>query len=354
MTKEGLRLDSLQLIRALAMTLVLFIHTDYFFTQIFQTKFLNGLFFPGGDGGVDMFFVLSGFIIYFVHNSDINDKSQLLPYYMKRFIRIFPVYWLITFIILGLHFLFPQFGSGKETSVDTIFRSFLLLPSTSPQIIHAAWTLVYEVLFYISFGFLIWFGFKRCRYFIYFLVAASIVGWIYSIFNNQIFQESILYIFFSYHNFEFLLGCFGAYLVLRRELKIAKQLLIAGLVIFATMVFFEYQSGEAIYQGRLFGYGVSSFLVITSLSSLEIYKRVTLSKNILWNFLLLLGNASFSIYLTHQVLISGIARVLVGKLSFISIEIITYLTLITTIIFGILFYIFIEKPLLKFSRKKLL
>ena len=54
------KLNTLQLIRASVMILVLFIHLDYFLTKIFDSKYYFGFFFPEGDGGVDMFFVLSG------------------------------------------------------------------------------------------------------------------------------------------------------------------------------------------------------------------------------------------------------------------------------------------------------
>lgn len=348
------KLYSLQIIRATAMILVLFIHTDYFFTQIFNTKFLFGLFYPGGDGGVDMFFVLSGFIIYFVHSKDINKKQNAFTYFTKRFIRIYPVYWIVTLLILHLHFLLPQYGSGNETNFLTIIRSLLLAPSTQAPIIHAAWTLVYEVIFYISFGFLIYSGFKKLKHFIYLLIILTSFGWIYSFINIQKFQESFLYIFFSYHNFEFLLGCFGAYLVLKRELRIARQLLIFGIVIFFSMVLLEFQHGEPIYPLRLIGYGLSSFFIITSLSSLEIYKRLKDLDGRFYKLLLILGNASFSIYLTHQVLISGIGRILSSKLGFlVNLQIIIFITLALTTCFGIYFYLFIEKPIIRYLRKKL-
>ena len=160
MPQKVIRLDNLQIARAAAMILVLLIHADFFSTKVLGNPFLYGLFFPGGDGGVDLFFVLSGFIIYYIHHQDIGQKAKLLPYLIKRFARIFPTYWIVTIILIALHFLFPQFGLGNETQLSVILRSLTLIPSTQAPILHAAWTLVYEILFYISFGFLIWFGFK--------------------------------------------------------------------------------------------------------------------------------------------------------------------------------------------------
>lgn len=350
------KLNSLQLIRAFAMILVLFIHLDYFFTKIFDTKLFFGFFFPGGDGGVDLFFVLSGFIIYHIHSSDFGKRDRLKSYLIKRFIRIYPVYWIVTILLIVLHFFLPQFGLGNETQPLTILRSFLLIPSTHAPILHAAWTLIYEVLFYISFGFLIYFGLKKMRLFVIAIIVGTVVSWFYSINYNSQLQSSIFYSFFSYHNFEFLLGCLGAYLVKRREIKIAKQMLLMGILAFFSMLLLEYDNGYPIYPLRLFGYGVSSFLIITAVSSMEISGRHKISNSWIYNFLILLGNASFSIYLTHQVLISGIGRVMIslelGNL--INVQGVMLLTLVSTTVLGIGFYMVAEKPILLILRKKLL
>lgn len=356
MPQKSNRLDNLQLVRAVAMLLVLIIHADFFSTKILGTPFLGGLFFPGGDGGVDLFFVLSGFIIYYIHRNDIGQKAKLLPYLAKRFARIYPLYWLVTLLIIPLHFMFPQFGTGNETQLSTIFRSLLLIPSTSAPIIHAAWTLIYEVLFYILFGSVIYYGIKKMRLFIAGLLLMSVGAWFYTLNRTELFQSSIFYVFFSYHNFEFLLGCFGAYLVLRREIRISRQLLTLGVFTFSSMIILEFIQGRALYSLRLFGYGIPAFLIIMSLSSLEIYNRLDFSNKWYLRFLLLLGDASFSIYLTHQILISGIGRTL-QSLNLVNtlgpIKVIIF-TLILTIVMGITFHLLIEKPLISFTRRKLL
>lgn len=353
MPKSTEKLDSLQLIRGIAMLLVLFIHVDTFSSKILNQTFLFGLFSPGGDAGVDMFFVLSGFIIFYVHKQDIGQKLKFFPYLIKRFSRIYPTYWVVTLLVIPLHFLFPQFGLGDETQFGRILNSFFLIPSTRAPIIHAAWTLVNEMLFYLSFSLLIYFGFKKLRPFIFAVIVLTTIGWFYSINNIASFQSSLLYVFFSYHNFEFLLGVLGAFLVLKKKIKFKKEILIFGVLLLASTILFEHFQNRAFYPLRLFGFGIPSFLIITGLSAFELGKSYRAPKNILYKILLFFGNASFSIYLTHQILISGIGRILLAlKIPDATLIIISTITL--TIIFGSVFHIFIEKPLMSISRKKLL
>lgn len=356
MPKTTEKLDHLQLIRAFAMILVLFIHTDIFTTRILHQKFLWGFFTPGGDSGVDTFFVLSGFIIFYIHRQDIGKKTKLLPYLIKRFARIYPTYWVVNLFIIPLHFLFPQFGIGDETKPFIIFNSLFLIPMNHTPIIHAAWTLVYEILFYISFGFLIFFGLKKMKYFIIPMIIATTIGWFYSINNITGFQSSLLYTFFSYHNFEFLLGILGAHLITSYKMKFRKNLFILGVILFCSMLTLEYFNGSPIYYLRLFGYGISSFFIITALTSIELNKSFSIPDNLLYKSLIFLGNASFSIYLTHQVLISGIGRTLLALHSdnLLGSEFIVLTTIALTVITGSLFHLIVEKPLLSFSRNKLL
>jgi len=64
-----------------------------------------------GHAGVDFFFVLSGFIIFFVHGKDIGKPSRLPHYVWRRFIRIYPVYWAVTLISIVLAFFFSKLST---------------------------------------------------------------------------------------------------------------------------------------------------------------------------------------------------------------------------------------------------
>ena len=109
-----------------------------------------------GDRGVDYFFVLSGFIILFVHHKDINHPAQLGSYLRKRFTRLFPIYWLYTLPMTALLLM----GMGTDASLPTTLPDWLtsitlirFTPALPP--LPTSWTLFHEVAFYATFGLLI-------------------------------------------------------------------------------------------------------------------------------------------------------------------------------------------------------
>jgi peptidoglycan/LPS O-acetylase OafA/YrhL len=96
--------------------------------------------------GVDFFFVLSGFIIFYVHSDDIGHSDRALPYLWKRFVRLFPLLWLVAGGWLVLRAVMVS-----VPTIDQIGTTFLLYPSLSEPIPLVVWTLRHEMLFYIAF-----------------------------------------------------------------------------------------------------------------------------------------------------------------------------------------------------------
>jgi peptidoglycan/LPS O-acetylase OafA/YrhL len=108
-----------------------------------------------GSLGVDFFFVLSGFIIVFAHSRDIGRPEQLGSYLFKRFVRIYPMYWLFTaLVILGA--VFTGGVSHVPKTLGDIATTISLVRFTHADMpITPAWTLCREILFYTFFAGLI-------------------------------------------------------------------------------------------------------------------------------------------------------------------------------------------------------
>lgn len=148
--------STLQSCRALAAVLVVLYHLGgaiaadkYFGLEVFACPFAFG------HAGVDFFFVLSGFIIIHVHHKDVGRPARLLGYLKKRFVRIYPVYWLV---FVGVFLAALPFAGLRETlptDLPTIVKSLLLIPQDpllvggmGAPVIDVAWSLQYEMLFY--------------------------------------------------------------------------------------------------------------------------------------------------------------------------------------------------------------
>src|SRR5436190_1288571 len=113
---------TLQAGRALAALLVVLYHNGlYIFAldKYWGADPSRGLF-NFGHAGVEFFFVLSGFIIFYIHGKDLGVPSRFFSFIRKRFIRIYPIYWLVLAAIIPVYFLVPSFGFDYHRRIDTI------------------------------------------------------------------------------------------------------------------------------------------------------------------------------------------------------------------------------------------
>ncbi|WP_234152119.1 acyltransferase family protein [Sphingobium sufflavum] len=98
------------------------------------------------EHGVDFFFVLSGFIIYTACIADFGHADRIWLYAKKRFVRLFPVLWLV---VLGYAAIRSQ-GAGAPDP-NQLLRSLLPYPSLEPTLPLVVWTLRHELIFYAAF-----------------------------------------------------------------------------------------------------------------------------------------------------------------------------------------------------------
>ncbi|MBY9066844.1 acyltransferase [Hyphomonas sp. WL0036] len=164
-----MKLPSIQLLRSLAALLVAIVHGAGFERTILQENgsveapLVSGLFL-NGYAGVDLFFVISGFIMVWVTRNQRHGPVAGIEFLFARTTRVYPVWWfaagLMTFYALGLqNSMFATIGQVTDAaptySGEYILRSFLLLPQADYPILAVGWTLIHEVYFYVVFALLI-------------------------------------------------------------------------------------------------------------------------------------------------------------------------------------------------------
>ena len=117
------------------------------------------LFCFGGTAGVAFFFVLSGFIITFIHRGDFGKPSRLGPYLRKRAVRIYPTYLIVFGAVYALASVIPSLRDAMPTELDVLIKALLLLPQdpavvggTGAPVLTVAWSLQYELVFYLGVG----------------------------------------------------------------------------------------------------------------------------------------------------------------------------------------------------------
>jgi exopolysaccharide production protein ExoZ len=339
--------ETLQAYRGIAALLVVLYHVTAYGRDTLGYLFLKGAFIFGFTG-VDFFFVLSGFIIFSAHAYDIGRPDRTSTYLLKRFVRVYPLYLLVTSIKLISFVILPTLAKPYEKSVGTIVKSLFLLPQRDLPIIGAAWTLSYEVFFYAVFGLIVHFGVAKCQIllgvWLVVLLTAQIGHWL----GATLIGHYVLNFLLNERLLEFALGAFSAYYITHHKLRYSREIAIAGVMLFLI-------AGWAVVRGgTVYSYtasfGIPSLLLITGSAAYEASRRPTIPW--LWRFL---GSASYSIYLTHAMFVSGLflafRKVMTVARLHPALEI-AFLAVGATV-GGIIFYQWVERPLLSFVRARL-
>ena len=338
------RLLSLQVYRAMAALLVVLYHLTDQSSKRFDYSFLGGAF-VFGYTGVDFFFVLSGFIIFFVHSQDIGRPHRLVSYLQKRFVRIYPIYWIIAGAKLAALLALPAIADSAGSGVRYFISSFLLLPQRVLPIVGVAWTLSYELLFYLLFAVAIAYGWRWIIWGMG-LWSAAIIAHATGFFPGVLAPKSFFVEFLlNERNLEFLIGCLIALVTVKRPLPGARFLVIAGAAYYVLSgLFVNSQNGEPPATFVL-TFGLASALLVAGSVSLEMQAPLKWPK-----WLTFLGDASYSIYLTHALFMSVwfIAMTRLGMYSYFGPLVTILIIAILSVLGSCVTYVYIERPVTAF------
>jgi len=163
-----MKLQSIQILRGIAALLVVVYHIRAMEVLAIgknglqELPLLNG-FVTNGYAGVDLFFVISGFIMVYVTDGMKAGLRSSLDFLFARVTRIYPLWWIFAAIMTGMFFVYNDLGSspgwqrvsqGQET-VPFLVKSFFLVPQNAHPVLGVGWTLVHEVYFYLVFTFIL-------------------------------------------------------------------------------------------------------------------------------------------------------------------------------------------------------
>ncbi|ATQ69366.1 MULTISPECIES: acyltransferase family protein [Methylosinus] len=337
---------AVQYLRAVAALLVVYLHT-----KVYTDRFSWPLPREFGAAGVDLFFVISGFIMV-----AITARRPLPPrqFLLRRAIRVVPLYWLVTLAILAVALIAPGAMLHNLVTFDHVTLSLLFIPHFNPlegnytPFFKLGWTLNYEVYFYLAFAALLGFPALSLRRRLAALTGAFLAAVAFYLAVRP--DDPFLHIYCNPVILEFLIGAFIGCLhvegrLRRVDRRAAAALLVVG-VLAMTLLFDSDDSLRVITAGL----GAAALL----LALLAIEERGALPS---WPLLVLLGDASYSIYLAHPLVLTC-ARLAAKKLD-LPVEAATpgiiavCVVVALAVASGVAVHLWLERPILAALRARL-
>lgn len=269
---EGRRLGNIELLRFAAAALVVFYHLHIRFAErVGLLPELNEAMGMFGASGVDIFFVISGFVIALNVSNPATTASRFIR---ARIARIVPTYWLLTAVVAGLMLVSPSLFN-TQYSLSRLVQSLFFVTdrfSNDLPLIGVGWSLNYEVFFYLLVFVVLLFGLRpRMSLLVQAVVLMALVG---SGTFNSIFIE-------------FLFGyiVYVAWMKIRHNFWLGVVATALGVLILA-----NWKTVSGLGVDRWVYFGLAGMLLLLG---------VVLLPQIQGSWVRKLGFASYSIYLTQ-------------------------------------------------------
>lgn len=338
------RLSHVQTLRGFAAMLVLFSHLFVIEGRASANPILPEAA-TFGMMGVDLFFVISGFIMVYVTRewaqSGIGKGARIWDFLFARVSRIYPLYWVVSAAVLAVWIVRPDLVFSSSENDPQLLNSLLLMPAWAYPLLEVGWTLVFEMGFYLVFALLLFLP-RRLR-------PAGLCLWggavALGLATGLSEKNPLFWHLFHPLTFEFLAGAFAARLFLRFDgsIPLAYVLILLGLsgFLFWTLLGGDFENGW----WRVIRFTLPSVTLLLGAAWLDRHEVGA------WQPAITLGDWSYSLYLTHLLSLSVIALIW-RRFGFSDLPSILFLLVATVaaIIVSGLTYRLIEAPLLARTR----
>lgn len=244
------------------------------------------------EAGVDVFFVISGFVIVYASASLFGRAGNIGTFLSRRIARIVPLYWLVTTLLIGVAILgMVSLNSPLGDGTGYVVASYLFIPWVRPDgdvlpVYRPGWTLEYEMLFYLIVALCLCFRWRLATV----LIAAAIavlagLGALLGIRQPQLaYWTDPIILEFAYG--VLIAACLLAGVRIPTALRLA--LLIVGLVAIAA-------DARAYGVHRAFSFGPAAACIVAAAAlgpERRLHPRLAA-------VCVLLGDMSYALYLTH-------------------------------------------------------
>ena len=343
------RILSIQAFRGLAAMLVAFLHLHNIEVKYYPTHFLEAL--QYGWIGVDLFFVISGVVISLVTTGKFGKPKDAGTFLYHRLARIYPTFWFYYAIVLVAFLWNPLLINAHGGHHADLIRSFFLVPNQWGNLVGQAWTLSYEMNFYVTIFLLLLFCPERFVPYFIGLWGASIVA--IDCLVPVPYEWWVLWTATNPFIIEFLLG----FLLFQLFRRISFPHFAGPLLVFLAVTWFAglvtwtnitHQGNSAwlrvAYWSRPLCCGPFGFMLLLGGMLMEKQGQLRIGRH-----LCVLGDWSYSIYLSHEIVCEMVARTLnrITPRGSFAMVIVVALALPSVILVGYLSYSLVEHPVMK-------
>jgi exopolysaccharide production protein ExoZ len=327
---------SVQYLRGIAALLVVYAHVA---TQVLRYGNFDLPLYEYGHVGVDLFFVISGFIMW---QTTFDKRMSPVTFFYRRLTRIVPAYWIVTSVVVLVSIFVPSALTSTRFEWAHVLASYFFVPMRHPVLTHyyfpiliVGWTLNYEMFFYLIFSFCLYLA----RFWRVVAVVAALAAMVlYGLVGHpsgvaEFYTNSIV--------LEFAFGVVAGYALTDRQLLSPMAAMALAVLLFCLANYVE--------APRVLAFGLPALFLVYASTACEKSKGGFIEIRPLK----LLGDASYSLYLTHALTLAVFAKAWVhiglrwGPAQTVSFVV---LSLLSATVVGIAVYYCIEAPIHAFFR----
>ncbi|MEZ0483583.1 acyltransferase family protein [Fibrella aquatica] len=344
------QLQTIQAVRGVAALTVVAFHLTQFVDGKYGEALWFGLF-ERGFAGVDLFFVISGFVIVYTSQAYIGRPDTLRTYLTKRAIRVYPIYWLtiaLMTLLMAISLWLRPDGVGKVIADRWPGLDTILLTPHHHALNIVSWSLSHELFFYLLFACLI------VSRKLWVIPAFFLVGTLYMALTKQEYidgQSTVwAYFWFNPLNAEFALGALIGYGFIHH--KASKWEGISAALLGLVWLYSFGDTPNEFFGERLLHYGVASLLLLIAVLTYEYIRHPKLPQ-----WIISTGDASYLIYLIHTPFLLPFTRLLTRAFptySAIGVPLACFALVIVVTYLSILTHRLVEKPLMRYLSARLL
>jgi exopolysaccharide production protein ExoZ len=356
-----LKLPNIQILRAIAALAVVFYHDGIESTAICVATAKPCVYdFTLGTFGVPLFFMISGFIMVMTSWNNFAQSGAPLQFMRRRLTRIVPLYWLVTTVAVVGALVVPTMLSVPVDNPLYIAASYLFWPMARVNglvrpIANLGWTLNLEIMFYAVFTLALFFDRKRgISLAVAFLCGATLLQMTDIFAAGGLLSSTPLNFWTDPIVLNFILGILVAILY-KREFKVnltEAWILIAISAAVLLIINNIHGALDAIPENHIINRGVLTLAVAFMFIAGALGPQIDVTKPF-WRPGLLIGDASYSLYLVHPFFLRPIGKIW-GKTigGHLPVWTFTIVAIILALTVGVAVYMFVERPFTNYFARR--